>query len=258
MTTSIPSASAWAGFTQAVSGDGAISISGEVASISSGIATGSAKITKRIFTQPGEIYSMKFMARRVSGSDDTSGSGFIDWPAATSLKTRIEVNSSEWQEYTVRYAVPVTSSATSYIDLGIGVYTSLGGQIQACYPRISVGNTPFGALRATAHGLVYWDGATATLNPSFTNSGVISMRYDAPTKTLFIQTPQINLGVDVRPLAFATMTNDGVAAVLKLFPKVGSYDISNGEWQVKFIDATTGLVTDITGLALYFFFKSEI
>lgn len=258
MSTSIPAGTAWNGFVQTISGDGAISISGEVATVSSGITTGSAKLERRIFSFPGEVYKMTFMARRVTGDDGTSGSGWIDWPAVTGLRTRVEVNSSEWQEYTMRYAIPVTAIDTSYISLGVGVYTSLGGQIQACYPRITVESTPYGALRSTAHGLIYWDGAAASVSTSFSNAGISGVTYDAPSKTLSVATPIINLGIAVRPLASATMTPDGVAAVLKLFPKVGNYNQADGKWSVKFIDATTGLVTDITGLALYFFFKSEI
>lgn len=258
MSTSIPAGTAWNGFVQTLSGDGAISISGEVATISSGISTGSAKLERRIFSFPGEMYTMTFMARRISGSDGTSGSGWIDWPAVTGLRTRVEVNSSEWQEYTIRYAIPVTAINTSYISLGVGVYTSIGGQIEACYPRITVESTPYGALRSTAHGLIYWDGAVASVSPSFSNAGIAGVTYDAPSKTLSVETPRIDLGIAVRPLAFVTMTPDGTAGVLKLFPKVGNYDTSTGKFLVKFIDATTGLVTDITGLALYFFFKSEI
>lgn len=258
MSTMIHGGSEWKGWASSQSGDGAVTISGEVATLSSGITTGSAKLTKDVFTQPGEVYELTFMARRVSGVDGTSGSGWIDWPGGGTLKTRVEINSDQWAEYTARYAIPLTSNENSYTQFGVGVYTALGGQIEVCHPRISVDRSPFGALRSVAHGLLYWDGTTLVTHGSFSTSGIISTRYDAASKSLFIKTKRINLAVAVRPLAFVQMTPDGAASVVKLVPKVGSYNTTTGEFTVRFIDTTTGAFVDIAGLALYFFFKAVI
>lgn len=247
----------WNQWTTDATGDGTISFSGGVATISSGIGTGSAKVFKSFATSPGEVYELTFMARRFSGVDGTSGSAYVDWPSETSLKDRVEVGSPQWREYKIRYAVPLTSAHGSVIQLGVGVYGSLGGSIKVASPRISVAHTPFGSLRTLAHGLLQFSGTTPSVNVNKAAGGISALEYVSADKAIYVTIGRVSTnGIYSHPIFFAQMTPDGASGVIKLVPKVGNYDTATGKVKVQFIDTTTGAYVDITGLTLYFHFMA--
>jgi glycerophosphoryl diester phosphodiesterase len=255
---------AWESWVNFVSGDGVITFSGvgnKIVNISSGVGTGSAKLDRRFYTTPGEVYEMSFIARRVSGTAGAAGSAWVDWPGVSGLKNRVEITSPYHREYKIRFAIPFTSVADSYISLGVGVYTVLGGQIEIIgVPKIKVDHTPHGVLRTIANGLIYWDGTTAALNASFSSVGIKSLTYNAGTKKIEIEIAKINTPVATRPIFFSQLTADGTATARKLTLTLGSYNSATGIVYAEFIDPATGLIVDIGSAtyARYFFFKAEM
>jgi hypothetical protein len=248
----VHSASRWFGFTSALSGDGAETATAEVLSLSSGVGTGSAKRTKRVKLSPGERVRFSCLARRISGSDATSGELSIDWPAdGTSLRNRVRVTSSDWQDYSIEYAAPFTADDDDYAALNVGVFTSDGGQVEYAFPRIAVEGTKYGAARVFCAGMIFMDLGTPSVSSSFIMFGIRSVVYDAATKTLTVtMDPGVSGGgTQASPLFFTQVTPDASA---QIYAKAGIFDRTNGTLIVKFTSTVTGAFVDVAANQFYF------
>lgn len=246
----VPSALGWFGFRQTLSGDGAITVSGEVASVSSGAGTGSAKLERTLKLSPGERARVSVFARRISGSDSTSGGLALDFPSVGSLDNRVRVLSEEWQEYTVEYAAPFNVDDDDYLNIAIGVFTSDGGEVEFAYPRIALDNTAFGAPRLHSYGLIVVTSGTPELSTNFVHFGIKGLSYDAGTMIL---TVQLEPGIDTSgrrasPLFFCQTTLDNPADIVA---KPGQFDRATGELFIKFLDSNAGAYIDISGITTY-------
>lgn len=229
----------------ATSGAGAAVITGKVYSLSSTVGVDEGYITKKIPARPGETVTIRALARRISGVDGTSGSLGIDYPASGSLKNRVEVNSASWEKYSVSYTVPHTAVDTDYVQLVIGTWTSLGGEIEVTELEILVsgGASPFARMPAASL-ITISDGVPAQ-NASFVNTGIKAISYSAGTKKLYVTIPPVVSPHNSAPVIFAELTNN---TNLQLQARAGEFNRTTGLFTVFFIDTTTGLAVDITPL----------
>lgn len=252
----IPSAIGWVdGFVQNTSGDGAVSIGSDgVASLSSGAGTGSAYFEKIVKSTPGEVLSFSCMARRISGSDDTSGALKVEWPADSSGEESVVfVTSPEWREYEVSIAAGLANGATDHFTIAVGTFTADGGEIEVAIPRIKISGSRCGALRCHAYGLVRFNAGAPALDADYVSHGITALAYDAPTKTLSLTTPRAITGITAgaAPLLFCQVTTE--SAVTAYTAKIGEFARATGVCKVKFYDMASGAEADISAIAGQFY-----
>jgi hypothetical protein len=228
-------------------------VSGEVLTCTSAVGE-NAKAAKFIAVRPGELLKVSFLAKRISGSDDTSGGAAIVY---SGTNDRIRVTSEEWQEYSISYQLPPTAADAAFVAVEFGVFTADAGSVKFLRPRAEIIGAQNAGLRTIACGLITLTSGTPTVNTNFTSLGISALAYDAGTKTLTITTDKTSGAAYSSPLFFVGMTQNGNG--LKIEPKAGSWSAVAGTVQVQFADTTTGLSVDIAVLGtMFMWFKAEI
>lgn len=228
----------WEEFESVISGDGAESITNDVLNISSGAGSGSAYRRYRFTATPGMHIRVTVIARRISGSDGSSPSIAIDYPAAGSLQNRTEVASSEWQLYTLEYSVPLTSDPVNdFVAVVFGPYTSLGGEAEFYNPNIVISNTNRGAPRFAFGASVLISSSVASIDTTRYRYGMESVSYDSGLGVLTITPVDYNQsGPHMGPLITVTKDETGAANII---PILDDFDEAGTFLSVKFWDTTT-------------------
>lgn len=228
-------------------------VSGEVLTCTSVVGE-NAKAVKYVAVRPGEMLKVSFLAKRVSGVDETSGGAII---TNSGTKDRIRVTSEDWKEYEISYQIPQTAADAAFITVEFGVFTLDAGSVKFMRPRCEIIAAQHAGLRTIACGLIALAAGVPSVNTGFTSFGIEALSYNAGTKTLTITTEKTNGASYTSPLFFVGMTKDGNG--LKLEPKPGTWSPVAGTIQIQFADTTTGLVADLATLGtMYMFFKAEI
>lgn len=231
----------WWGWDRTTTGDGTLTLTDSRIECASGIGSGRARVNKRLILSPGESILFQVMARRVSGADATSGGLSIDFPGEGASVTSTRVTSSEWQEYSLRYTLPLTATEADFVMVSCGVFTSDGGEVHYQFPRVTLSNSQHGALRTWAMGMIQMTSGTPTIHTHFVQFGIVSVSYGS--NTLSIQTKPGTVGGFSNPLPIVQMTTDTGTNALRLIPKA-FFDRSTGVVSVQFVDCTTGAVVD--------------
>lgn len=245
----------WANVLLTATGTGAAAVSGEILTCTS-IVGDTAKATKYVQLRPGEMLKVTCMARRTSGSDDTSGRVAVFNQSGT-VVDYVRVISQDWREYVLTYVHSLVAPEGSFCGVDFGVMTADAGTVEYTKPTLEVLQPQIGALRTLACGLIVLAAGAPSINAAFTNFGLRSLSYNAGTKTLTITVDRTSGANHSSPLFFVGMTQNGNG--LKIEPKVGSYSAAAGTVQVQFADTTTGLSVDISALGtMYMWFKAEI
>ena len=239
MGTSIAITKYWSDWDQVVTG-GSVTIDADGLRSTCTATAGSqrAYMRKYLPARSGERIRFSFLARRISGEPQAS----IDYPSAGGSQAVVDIDSDEFCEYTIEFLVPYTADeGTDYCQCTVGVFTTPAGSCEIVNPRIEVSNSSQGFVRAWCLGLIRMEKSsgttTATLNPSFVNTGVKGLDWSSSTKTLTVTTLESpNLSIAVRPILSAEFTND----ILPTFiAKAGRYNPSAGTFEVQFYNGTS-------------------
>ena len=225
-----------------ITGDGTFVPNAENTSVvcTSGATSGRSYLRKVLPVTQGDLLTFRFTARRISGTPQAS----IDYPAAGSSKSVVTINSNEWMEYEIRYAVPQTHDAkTDIAQCTAGVFTTPAGSVEIANVRISLDGGSRGNPRVWCMGLIALTKAggvtTASINKNFHYSGILNLAFSG--SILKVTTlPTISTGlVGVRPIFEVSLTED---VLPDLMVKAGSYIPSTGVVDVKFSNGTGGFV----------------
>lgn len=243
MSTGIAITRFWDDWESFSSGDGAISLTSDnlKSNCSAGAGSGRAYMRKYMPARPGERVKFSFLARRISGEPQAS----IDWPSTGQSKGVVDIDSDEFQEYSIEFLVPYTTDeASDYMQCTVGVFTTNAGDVDIVNPKIEVSDASQGFLRAWCAGIIRLSRAagvtTASINGNFINCGIKSVAWDSPTKKLTVETLKSpNISIGVRPILSAEFTTDLLPSV---FAKAGQYTPSTGEFDVQFSDGTSTFI----------------
>lgn len=235
---------AWTGWVQTLSGDGTLTVTGDVLSAVSGVSTGQARIARRIWVAPGETVEVTVLGRRVSGTDANPAGMWLSFPVESTNVDSVMFTSSHWQEYSLSYTVPVTATSSAYVAVIVGHYTTSGGEIQVATPRIRVFNSYMGAPRLVALGLITMTAGSPAVHTSYQNGGIYSLAYDAGTTTLNV-TLRTGAPSYAVPIFFAQMLNDAGNNAFRLHPRTGVLNQTTGVLPIQWVDATTSALANI-------------
>lgn len=213
---------------------------------------------KRIPARVGEKVTLSCMGRLISGSAGTRASLGIDYPAAAGLKNSIEIDSLHWKEYKLSFVVPHTANDTQYVQLVVGCWTALAGQVEVTEPKIQVENGAGAFARIWAAGLIKMASGTPSINENFAHVGISAVSYSSSTKSLTITIPQCPNYSNVAPIINVQFTHDDA---LDYIPKAGSFNRTTGEFTVKFFDVTASsplAPVDISSITTCYIWVSAI
>jgi hypothetical protein len=197
----------WQGFTQTKSGDGAITISGKLATIASGLNTGVAQLEKKFDLRPGDVVTLRVLARLKAG---TNARLAISYPTAQAPKNTEYIKSKNWEWYTVRMAVPLThNNATDFVNLILGTFNEDNGTVQLKHLEIDVEGS-MATPRIFAAGKIKVLNGVPSIDASYMSHGITSLTLDLASNSglLIIQTDySFKTNSGFVPLPF--VTHDG-------------------------------------------------
>ena len=225
-----------------VSGDGTFVPNSENTSVvcTSGATTGRSYLRKTLPVTQGDLLTFRFSARRISGTPQAS----VDYPSAGSSKSIVTIDSDEWMEYEIQYAIPQTHNASTDIaQCTVGTFTTPAGSSEVANIRISLDGGSRGNPRVWCIGLIALTKAggvtTAALNKNFHHSGILNLAFSGDI--LKVTTlPTVTTGnLALRPIFDVSLTDD---VLPDLMVKAGSYVPSTGVVDVKFSNGTGSFV----------------
>lgn len=167
------------------SGGGTVSfVNGGV--VCSGAVGQAAHLEKYLLARPGEKITVRVMARLVNGDPDKLPSIGIDYPAGGTLVNSVKIASSDWQQYELSFAVPLSADlSTEYIHVVAGSWSALSGSVEMAAPEICVESAPAPFARVWALGSILFSSSGVAVDGSYANIGISSVRLSADNKTLY-------------------------------------------------------------------------
>lgn len=251
---------AWKSWVQSTYGAGTISISDGVLRCSA--AAGSRAIVgKRITVNPGETVTFTVIARRISGTGDTSPRIGIDYPVDGDLVNSVAIASDDWAEYSVSYSVPLAAAQPMAVRIVCGSWLALDGDAEYLLPRIEIKNPVYGAPRVVACALIKLASSTPTIHEGYVNCGIKEVTYSTEHGLIVTIDPVMTMAggipvVGTGPLFWVGLTPDGPG---NLIAKVGGYIRDTGKVSIKLFDTTTGAsVGHASENPIYIWFKAEL
>lgn len=204
-------------------------------------------IYKRLAAFPGEVITVKFRAKVISGSMGAS----VDYPSSGTSVISKTIAVSDWQTHTLTYCTPDTATAASYYQIAIGQYTGFSGECEIADVQISVENNKLPTMRAYAGCLLEIASGVVSVNESFSCVGIDRDDIDGLstiTTSMTINVPAVgNNNASAAPIFYASTTNDN-ASFYKVIVKAGQYNRATGAVTFTFIDSTNGNAIDISSL----------
>lgn len=245
----------WTLWDDELSGDGAMSVSGNVLTASSGLTTGRAYKKQRIACSPGDIIELTCDAKLIS----TAGYAVPGGPRIgltdenEDVGTHVEIRERDWTTYTCQYQVPKTFSDRTFVRANIGSYLNDGGSAKFAHPRLKILNPTWGTPRVMAWGLLRFDLGVMTIVGDFVRAGITGFSYNSSTKIGTLSIPKCN--AYGKPLFTVTPYAEGAK---HLRPMVKTYDDNGGTVLLNWYDST-GTIADISGISnIYLSFKMEV
>jgi len=232
-----------------LTGDATVSISDGILTAAS-TSGSNARIRKYFNVFPGDTVEFRIWARNSASTPGVPcGNLAIDnnipsFAGNDAIAGVLNVETSEWREYVLRYSVPLDSPPAAVSCITIGVFTSSSGEAQFARPSINITNSIIGTARVLAAGLINLNAGVASLSENFAQSGISALEYVSASSTLFVTVPRVGgpVGTRSRALAFATMTDTAAGDVM---PTVGNYSTTTGNFTVKFRSLVDGSVVDM-------------
>lgn len=231
-------------------GSGSVTMTGEVANC---VASGGDKayVYRRIKAVSGATYKISCLARRVSGSDGTSGVLAVDYPDAGKPVNKVEINSRHWMRYEISYTVPLTAGDWTYIQVACGIVSGTEGEIEVTDFIVESAQVPHPT--AVAAGLIYFDNGVPELNPSFANYGIENLSYDSGDKVLYvtIKNRGYYANSEYAPLIICNPDSFGD---YDIDVRAGEYNRTTGELKIKFIDRSVSppVLKDMTTVSDFY------
>ncbi|MFK4794680.1 hypothetical protein [Sphingobium sp. ZW T5_29] len=184
----------WESWADDLSGDGAMSVSSGVLTASSAAGAGSAYKTRRLTVEPGDIVTLRCMARLVStaGISVPGGPrvGFNINTTGSSFISHSEVITEDWAMYECSAQIPLHAPSPSYARPAIGVYTDQGGEAEFTKPSIEISKGQYGTPRVMAWGLLKFDAGVPTVQTDYVRGGNIAGTYNSGTKKGVLTVPK--------------------------------------------------------------------
>lgn len=233
----------WRGLDNTTTGDGAISITGKVLTLSSGVLSGSAQVSERINVNAGEVINVRVLARKTSGADGEEGRMVISYPTSDAPKNQVKISSSSWQKYSLRFAVPLThNSNDDFINLIFRTNNEDGGTFEYTQLEVTSESAGLPSPSVTAMGKVTMTNGVPSLPVSYRSHGVVSMNYSGVLLTIQTDyTYPINRGfIPIVQVTHDGQTNRNITVGATMDPS------GLGRIYVVFADATTGVAIDMT------------
>lgn len=154
--------------------------------VCSGVAGQAAHMEKYLLARPGEKITIRVMARLIDGDPANPPGIGIDYPVGGTLVNSVKIASSDWQQYELSFAVPLTADLSSqYIHIAAGSWTALSGSVEMAAPEILVESAPAPFARVWATGAILFSSSGVAISGSHANIGIRAVRLSADNKTLY-------------------------------------------------------------------------
>ncbi|PNH94096.1 hypothetical protein [Vibrio diazotrophicus] len=173
----------WSNLKTDITGDGSVSVASGLATIFSGLSSGSAQITKRIYPKPGQLVTVKVFANL---SENSLARIRINYPTAGSPKNQVVVSEQGWRFYELSYLVPITHLPTDFITLTFGMNNEDFGTVQMLPPDITVENFEIPTPRCPAAFRLDINAGVITVNAYHIANGIESVTYDHATNPYLV------------------------------------------------------------------------
>jgi len=211
----------WGTLGRSASGaDSATSVSDGVLTVTKSQGVGFAVYNKRFLLMSGDELEVEVLARRVSGSDTTSGGTSMYWPTDTPLVNEVKVTSDEWRKYTLSYTARIGGDDNSAVRVAFGMGTTAGGAVQFKKPVFRVKGS-MGTARSMLMGCIKIASGVAQVYPNFVTVGISSVSYDADGRLRIYLKNTLPAGQ--RPITVATMGASSIES-RPLMLKGGDHD----------------------------------
>jgi len=231
-------------FLQKKEGNGSITFTSDYSIKINSNTSDSTHIYKYIRCQPQEEILVSLKAKVNSGEMGIA----IDYPTTGSLKNNIKITSKSWQEYTLRYTVPVTAKRSEYVKIAIGQYGSYGGECEVSDVKIYVSNSGDSFARINTMVLLKISSGTATINSNFSFVGIDPNRLGTASTSLKVYVkPTGRSSIRNAPIFNVSLTKDNSNSY-KVIAKCGGYNRTTGELTIIFVDSTNGSLINISSL----------
>lgn len=179
------------GYTDGITAGGSASYSadGKILTLTSNEGVGNAAYKQWYFmASPGDIIEFSIWASTLMGKPEI----IFDLKSSTNttIKSiyRLELLSTEWKQYNVRFAVP--ENAEGYVAialiLGIGNASVPQANVSFMQPKLKVSSSNIGSDQILAMGLVGVVNGVATLHQSYKRYGIKDVTYDDSTKKVTV------------------------------------------------------------------------
>jgi len=225
-------------------GNGSIDFTSDYSVKINSSTSDSTYIYKYIRCQPQEEIFVSFKAKVKTGEMGVA----IDYPSTGEVKNSIEITSKSWQEYTLRYTVPITADRSEFVKVSIGQYGNHGGECEVSDVKIYVSNSGDSFARINNMALIKIASGTATISTNFSFVGINPTNLGNATTSLKIYVkPTGRSSIRNAPIFNVSLTKDNSNSY-KVIAKCGSYNKTTGELTIIFIDSTSGNLVDISSL----------
>lgn len=200
-----------------------------------------AYLNKNLTAHPGEVVTLSFKAKVVSGSLSAvisiNGTGF---------KQQISVVGEDWQEYSLTYTVHDTVKSYGYLDIRVGAVSEAGvGNMTDL--RVAVEQGVLAAPRVYASGLLKIANGAMSVHSKYSAIGLNKAQVlttPATTSFLLWLKPTGGNAAGSAPIFSADFTIDN-AATRNLKVRAGGYDSITGRVIFEITDET-GTLVDIS------------
>lgn len=235
----------WGSFSQVTGGDGTLSITGGVLNVYSTTA-GRSYISQSFSFAPGTVVVFRCFGRVISGA---GGRVVFDYPSSGVDATDVNVNSTVWKQYTLKYTIPYTATDSDILSIVVGSTYSGDGEFEFCLPELFIEGSSSGFARCRFAGLVTLHNQVPSINKNYYHTGITSVTWDDVSleMTVNVDTPSGDLGM--YPIINATLVPD------QNYPfsvRAGGYS-SGGSFTIKFWNHSIGSYMNPGGYAVRIF-----
>lgn len=208
-------------------------------------------VSKRIPARPGSIITIRYKVAVTSGECGVS----IDYPAAATSLVLKRHSVSELEEHELTVGVPDTALDTNYVQVALGNFTGYTSNCVFQDIIISVDEPHHVSPRVHGCGLIIVNGSapgSVSVSADFAFSGIDKSHLTSQTvtTTLFVKLPVCPAQARSAPLIFAQQ--HGFDNVFGVDVFAGAYNRATGVATVRFVDATTRALKDISSLGAFY------
>lgn len=208
-------------------------------------------VSKRVPARPGSVITIRYKVSVTGGECGVS----IDYPAAATSMVLKRHSVSELEEHTLTVSIPDTALDTNYVQVALGNFTGYTSDCVFQDITISVDEPHHISPRVHGCGVIIINNPTpgsVSVSSDFAFSGIDKSHLMAQTvtTTLLVKLPVCTAQARSAPLIFAQQHGFNNVYDVEVF--VGAYDRVTGIATVRFVDATTHALKDISSLGAFY------